>query len=379
MQEPPKRLAEAYETWLDAQRKALAVMTALEQPGTPQDWAEGYRWLTRIASLCQDWILEKEDPLFPTIFRSQNESRKLIVDNPDVNYWFVSIDREQRYRLFGRRGGAPYLGFTIGTDVFRGAPGRTGTLAQHYLSQFEVGADGRFEILLAKERPPDHRGNFMALPEGAKQVAVRETFRDRTREGPPTELGIERLGEKLAPPRAEPEVVAERLETMSRYLLVVANICAHLWRSNAANENRIVGMAGARHVSAQKDEVTTHSDTDMVYMGGRFFLEPGEALRVTLHAPPYDFVYWGLVLVNPWMESLDYRYTRTHASNGTARRDPNGDWPLVIAAEDPGPGPWTWLDAGGRQQGYMLLRWVLAGNAPPAPTCEVVKLASLHF
>ena len=66
-------------------------MTALEQPGTPQDWAEGYRWLTRMASLCQDWVLEKEDPLRPTIFRNQDEYRKLIVDNPDVNYWFVSV------------------------------------------------------------------------------------------------------------------------------------------------------------------------------------------------------------------------------------------------------------------------------------------------
>ena len=57
MPESPKVLAEAYREWLDAQRQALDVMEAFSQPGTPQDWAEGYRWLTRIASLCQDWIL----------------------------------------------------------------------------------------------------------------------------------------------------------------------------------------------------------------------------------------------------------------------------------------------------------------------------------
>jgi hypothetical protein len=129
MPTPPKALAEAYAGWLDAQQQALALMTSLEQPGTDQDWAEGYRWLTRMASLCQDWLLEKEDPLRPTIFRNQDAYRKLIVDNPDVNYWFVAVRPEHVYRLYGNRGTAPYLGFTIGTDVLRGRRG-TSTLAQ---------------------------------------------------------------------------------------------------------------------------------------------------------------------------------------------------------------------------------------------------------
>ncbi|MGH7286946.1 MAG: DUF1214 domain-containing protein [Myxococcota bacterium] len=377
MPNAPKLLAEAYETWLDAQRRALELMTSLDQPGTPQDWAEGYRWLTRIASLCQDWVLEKEDPLRPTIFRNQDEYRKLIVDNPDVNYWFASVRPEERYRLYGNRGGAPYLGFTIGTDVMRGAQGRTGTLGQHYIDQFEVEPNGDFEILAAGERPPAHVGNFMRLPEGTAQIAVRETFTDRKTQRPAA-LRIERLGEKLPAPRAQPEQIAEKLVAMSRYLLVIAHTCAMLWKSSAANTNRIVGVAGAQHVKKQANEIDTHSDTDMVYMGGRFRLEPGEALRITLHKPPYPFVYWGLVLVNPWMESYDFRHTTTHLSNGTAVPDANGDWTLVVAPEDPGRGVRNWLDAGGRREGFMLLRWVLAGDTPPQPSCELVTLASLR-
>ncbi len=377
MPNPPKLLAEAYETWLDAQRRALELMTSLEQPGTPQDWAEGYRWLTRIASLCQDWVLEKEDPLRPTIFRNQDEYRKLIVDNPDVNYWFVSVRPDERYRLYGNRGGAPYLGFTIGTDVIRGAQGRTGTLGQHYIDQFEVAPNGDFEILAAAEEPPAHGGNFMRLPAGSAQIAVRETFTDRKTQRTAM-LRIERLGERLPPPRAEPEQIAEKLAAMSRYLLVIAHTCAMLWKSSAANTNRIVGVAGAQHVRKQENEIDTHSDTDMVYMGGRFRLEPGEALRITLRRPPYPFVYWGLVLVNPWMESYDFRHATTHLSNGTAQPDANGDWTLVVAPEDPGLGVRNWLDAGGRREGFMLLRWVLAGDAPPQPRCELVTLASLR-
>jgi hypothetical protein len=375
MPTPPKVLAEAYEGWLDAQRKALELMTALEQPGTPQDWAEGYRWLTRIASLCQDWVLEKEDPLRPTIFRNQDEYRKLIVDNPDVNYWFASVRPEHTYRLFGNRGGAPYLGFTIGTDVIRGAQGPSGTLAQHYIDQFEVAPDGSFEIVVAGARPAGHAGNFMALPEGAAQIAVRETFTQRAEQRAAV-LRIERLGAPAPPPRAEPEAIAEKLRAMSRYLLVIANTCALLWKSSAANTNRLVGVAGARHVRAQQNEVNTHSDTDMVYMGGKFRLGEGEALRVVIQRPPYPFVYWGLVLVNPWMESYDFRHATTHLSSGTAVPGANGDWTLVVAPDDPGVP--NWLDAGGRREGFMLLRWVLAGDAPPQPSCALVELASLR-
>ena len=89
----PRDVHDAYRRWLAAQQEALEIMESAAQPGTQQDWAEGYRWLTRIASLCQDWILEKEDPLHPTIFRSQGEARKLMVDNPDVDYWFASLVR----------------------------------------------------------------------------------------------------------------------------------------------------------------------------------------------------------------------------------------------------------------------------------------------
>src|SRR4030095_12151011 len=131
-------------------------------------------------------------------------------------------------------------------------------------------------------------------------------------------------------PHADPDVVAEKLRAMSRYLLVIAHTCAMLWKSAAANTNRLVGVAGAQHVKKQENEVNTHSDTDMVYMGGRFALAEGQALRITMHKPPYPFVYWGLGVVNPWMESYDFRYATTHLSNGTAAPDANGDWTLVV-------------------------------------------------
>jgi hypothetical protein len=95
-----------------------------------------------------------------------------------------------------------------------------------------------------------------------------------------------------------------------------------------------------------------------------------------VHEPDTDFLYWGLTLTSPWMESFDYRYTTTALNDKTAQRSPEGSWQMVIAAEDPGPGVANWLDTGGRLEGYMLVRWCLA-DGPPHPTAELVSVADL--
>jgi hypothetical protein len=368
----PRSLHDAYRRWLAAQEQALEIMESAAQPGTEQDWAEGYRWLTRIASLCQDWILEKEDPLHPTIFRSQGEARKLMVDNPDVDYWFSSLDAQRTYRLSGSRGAAPYIGLSVGTDVFRGAVegARTGTLVQSNVDRSGGVRGGVIELFLAPDREHVPEGAaWVELPPGATQLSVRETFTDRSQQRP-SELKIELVG-SVAPPRAEPEVIAEKLDTMSRFLLFVANTCGVMWRGAAANTNRLRGAPGRKHVEAQADENRTHSDADMVYMGGKWLLADDEALEITIHPPSRPFVYWGLVIINPWMESYDYRSASTCFSNGTAQPNADGSWTLTIAPNDPGGS--NWLDTGGRREGYMLLRWVLADNVPD-PTCVLRRL-----
>src|SRR5512138_2395880 len=116
-----KIVAEAMETWIDAQRRAIELLLTSPQPGHPVDWGEGARWATRIASLAQEWVVEYADPLRPVIFHSQGPTRKLMVDNPDADYSFASLDDRETYRLTGQRGEAAAIGLTIGTDILRGA------------------------------------------------------------------------------------------------------------------------------------------------------------------------------------------------------------------------------------------------------------------
>ena len=367
----PQVLIKAFETWQSTQRQALESMLAAEQPGTPSDWAEGFRWLTRMSSLALDYVLEKGDPKFPVLFRSQDPWKKLIGDNPDVNYYFASLDPRYEYRLYGNRGEAPYVGLTFGTDILRGtAKGRTGTLAQSYLDQFEADAEGNFEITLSAT---PKQGNWIKLEPGTAHMAVRETFPDRS-QARPAVLHIERITDEKPEPLS-PEVMAELLEAASTHLMWNVRAALGVWASSANRVNAVAGSPGSTMVKAQTNEVSSHSDTDMVYMSSRWRLAPGEALVVNIQPPPHDFVYWGFVILNPWAESYDYHYTQTHLSNATAAKGSDGSWTLVIAPEDPGVP--NWLDTGGRLEGYALLRWVLAGADPPTPTCELVSIDSL--
>jgi hypothetical protein len=372
-----ERLDAAWKAWSDAQEAAIEVVRTAERvPRTDTDIAEGYRWVTRLTSLAQEWFIEKSDPLHPQLFQSQSEYRKLLVDNPDVRYGFCALDDTRSYRLVGTRGKAAYVGLTFGTPVGKGAVGgRTGTTGQAHLDEFELGANGEVDILIAPaDKMPDPRPrNSIVLEPGTAQVALRETFFDRWNDTP-SELRIE-LVDPVAPPVLGADELAANMEFAALFVQFVAATAVSMWHDSASNTNTFGGTAGSAHVQAQEDEVRSHSNPEMTYHGGRWVLGDGEALVVTVHDPPNEFLYWGLTTTTAWMESLDYRYTTTNLNNHTAKRSADGDWRLVISPRDPGVD--NWIDTQGRLEGYMIVRWVLADN-PPHPTCEIVPIDSLR-
>jgi hypothetical protein len=377
MSDVQTRLDAAWKAWVEAQEAAIeTVRTAEAVPRTDTDMAEGYRWVTRLASLAQEWFIEKSDPLHPQLFQSQSEYRKLLVDNPDTRYAFCAIDDTRSYRLTGTRGAAAYVGLTFGTPFGKGAVGgRTGTTVQAHLDQFDLGPNGEVDILIVPEgkEPSDRPKNLISVSPGTGQLAVRETFFDRVRDTP-SDLRIELVGD-AAPPILGVEELASKMEFAALFLQFVAATAVNMWHDTRGNVNHLGGTAGSEHVAAQDDEVRTHSNAEMTYHGGRWVLGQDEALVITVHNPPTDFLWWGLTTASAWMESLDYRYTTTNLNNHTAERRPDGDWRLVVSPRDPGVA--NWIDTGGRLEGYMIVRWVLA-DRPPHPTCELVPIDSLR-
>ena len=365
---PPDVLSKAFENWLATQRRALEMICSAEHAGTGPDWAEGFRTVTRMASLALESVVEKGDPAFPVLFRLQNPWRKLIGDNPDTEYYFCTIDPQYDYRLWGNKGNAPYVGLTFGTDIFRGkAPaGQTGTLAQGHLDQFDCDDDGNFELMLSATEKP---GDWIRLEPHTTHVAIRETFTDRSKARPAV-LHLERITNER-PPELQPEVLAERLDAAGTHLMWIMTAVSAVWAMSKENTNVIVGAHGREAVKAQKDH-STHSASDMYYQSGRWSLEPGQAWVVKILPPPNDYAYWGLVITNPWLESHDAFRTTTSITNETGVMNEDGSMTIVVAQEDPGVP--NWLDCGSRLEGYAILRWTLAGDQVPNPECEIVSL-----
>ena len=376
------RLNAAFDAWIKAQTAALDVVrTATGVPESEVDLAEGYRWVTRLSRLALDWIVEGSDPLHPEIFTLQDEYKKLLVDNPDTNYLFCVLDDTRSYRMVGLRGESAYLGMTFGTAFGQGqVGGRTGTQTQTNIDEFELGPNGEVDILIAPaDKMPEPRPrNSVVLEPGTAQLAFRATHFDKRSEKL-ADLRMELVpepGEVVPPPLLSVDELAPKLEFAAMFLTFVGNTALQMWRDAAVNLNSFGGQAGSAHIAAQEDEVRTHTNAEMTYHGGRFELTEDEALVITVHEPDKPFLYWGLTLTSPWMESFDYRYTTTNLNNKRAKRSDDGSWRLVIAPRDPGPDVENWLDVGGRLEGYMIVRWILADD-PPHPSAEVVKIADL--
>lgn len=376
------RLDAAFNAWTQAQTAALEVVhKATAVPESAVDLAEGYRWVTRLSRLALDWIVERSDPLHPEIFTLQDDSKKLLVDNPDTNYLFCVLDDSRSYRMVGYRGESAYLGMTFGTAFGQGqVGGRTGTQTQTHIDEFELGPNGEVDILIAPaDKMPDPRPrNSVVLEPGTAQLAIRATHFDKRHEKLAS-LRMELIPEPgvvVPPPLLSAEELAPKLEFAAMFLTFVGGTALQMWDDAAANLNTFGGQAGSAHIQAQEDEVRTHTNAEMTYHGGRFELAEDEALVVTVHEPDKPFLYWGLTLTSPWMESFDSRYTTTNLNNKNAKRSDDGSWRLVIAPRNPGPKVENWLDTGGRLEGYMLVRWILA-DGPPHPSAEVVKIADL--
>ena len=377
-----ERLNKAFNAWVSAQTAALDVVRqANGVPETEVDMAEGYRWVTRLSRLALDWIVERSDPLHPQLFTLQDKYRKLLVDNPDVHYLFCVLDDARSYRLVGSRGECAYLGMTFGTAFGQGqVGGRTGTQTQTHIDEFELGPNGEVDILIApaSAMPEPRPRNSVVLEPGTAQLAIRETHWDKRSETL-SQLRMELVpapGEVVPPPVLSVDELAPKLEFAAMFLTFVGGTALQMWHDAASNLNSFGGQAGAAHVAAQEHEVRTHTNAEMTYHGGRFKVGEDDALVVTVHEPDKPFLYWGLTLASPWMESFDYRYTTTNLNNKRATQSGDGSWRLVVAPRNPGPHVDNWLDTGGRLEGYMIVRWILA-DGPPHPTAEVMKAADL--
>ena len=345
-------LLAAWQAFCDGLKVAGAEIIA-RGGDTEIDIAEGFQYLAMLTGAGIERAQYYEVNRFPIVARPLDGYKKLGLDSSDNTYRTVSFEPGGVYRIRGWRGDSTYLGFQVNS-------GRAAVANLNH-DQMQFNTDGSFEVYLGGEQ---QGRNWLALPDDADNMYIREIFIDWQNETP-TRLWIERLDKLEAPPPLTIAAVQHRFATMGRY--VDENIAfwdGYVSRSRAANFNSF-------------PEPTTPTaeggSPDNTYSGGYCSIAPDEALLIEIDPGPARF--WNIQLGNRWFQSLDYQYRQTSLNSHQARPDSDGRYRFVVAHRDPGVA--NWLDTGGHDEGVMYFRWNQAEDPPAPPSVTRVSLADI--
>ncbi|CAM4422763.1 hypothetical protein MB901379_00776 [Mycobacterium basiliense] len=372
-------------------RDALDIADLHAPPITAQGLADGYGYLLGFVFSGIERAF-RENPEFPYFRRAIQPLDKATIDNADALYLSASIDGTTSYRVTGRFTGpkAPqylifeahtvYAGDTGGlAELMPGGRVVTGALDTAGLV---VDDGGRFEILLAPQRPSGHTGNFIATVSADKAATAgfliaRILFHDWEREVSP-ELLIVQIGKEgahpapLDPARAAQNmrrlgtIVEHQMTFWNQFYDVVLEAYGDkngdgltLMPRNALNEPALANLAMGG------GQITN------VYSGGVYDLQTDEALlvEVVVPVPP---AYMGFHLSNLWGESLDYA-NHTCSLNGF-QCEPDVDGTIRYVVADTDPGVPNWLDTAGHLGGFLTLRWTYCTPPSELPKATAVKV-----
>ena len=306
----------------------------------------------------------------PVIQRAITPAMKFGGDSPDAIYHECNVSADCSYRIRGNMAGAVYVSLSVQI----GGSEAEGVGASINSEQFDVRADGSFEIRLSRTPPADAR-NWLQVPEGALNVLVRHYFEeagnviaDASRQ---PDLEISALGDFPAPGEPTVESVTAGIDRVSRWL-----------RSRTLDESKgrtslpsWVSIVPNHFNEPEKPhEGMAYAALDIAYAMAPFHVPPGKALVMSGRFPACR--YAGVVLWSRFRQSFDYMNRRVSLNRAQTVPDSAGNYRIVLASRDPGVA--NWLDTGGRESGMMYWRFLLPEEPIAAPQCKLVDIDSLR-
>ncbi|MDE8653305.1 hypothetical protein [Novosphingobium album (ex Liu et al. 2023)] len=276
--------------------------------------------------------------------------------NADTVYKTANIKPGESYRITGRQGTAT---LAVIAQVVPGSNDRP-----HLdLSTLRLDGEGRFDVLVAPEKPAGHAGDFWQLSPQATRLMLRIVEADWSREVQPT-IAIERVGA----PMGRPRLSAADLEARLRALPKATDFIALLFVA------RVQSLADEGYVNKFKVMVPPEGAlASQFYYDGVYDLADDEALIVESPVPA-TCRYRSLILTNALYETTDW--TNNHSSLNAAQAAPDSDGKLRIIVSAKDPGVKNWLDTAGYPRGIIQGRWT-GCDSQPIPSTRKVKLKDL--
>ena len=310
-----------------------------------------------------------DDPAAPVFRQIVTSTRKSLGDNADAIYYDASVSWDYAYRVRGRTGGAVYVSFTVEAGEHDGNfPTATAGVIND--TQFDIGADGSFELFL---NGPKRERNWLALPPEAARITSRHYWeQERSPAIPPIPdlaLDIQVVDGPSAPPAPPSDAsVAAGLRRVTNY---VRSRSLEQTRPGEGDQPAFV----SREPNAFPKPVTpgTHALAafDAKYSMAPYVLGPDEALVMTGRWPAKCRCA-NVSLWNRFLQTYDYAHRQVSLNRAQTKLEPDGSYRIVIAHRDPGVP--NWLDTEGRPFGLVFWRFFLPEEEVDTPQAEVVPL-----
>ncbi len=329
---------------------------------TEQEALEGLRMILKhLAVSTQDSLnTDFRNPLFE---KGDPRNRDIGAYNPDAEYDQAQIDGRYDYKLSGQLGTVPYVSITV-----NGSGGQKQSRVVAYLDDASIrehaGSDGRFTLWLTKKEPSE-AGAWIALPDDANGVVIRQYVANRERDRL-AHFAIEAVGEPLPDvERISDEELSVRLARTSAYLLVSSTWHRTLLTQTRERPNEFVSSTGAA-IGASA------ANRENYYQMAYYELGPDEALLIDF-SPPRT-VFWNLTSATIWHESQRYLTDPVSLTSDEVEKRADGDVRFVVARRDPGYP--NWIKTFGHERGFLILRMV-GVKEHPLPVVRRVPVSEL--
>lgn len=348
----PRPLQDA---WSDLAAKLQASAASVAEVVSEDEAAEGYLHLLRLVSAGIDLQVERSDPHHPSFTVWMTPTRKFLGDNPDTIYTTAPIDGTGSYSLHVAPGNALYLGVVL----YGRSPSGWRVIGSVSDTELVAAEDGTYTVSLGPDAASS--ANELQTAPDAHWVMVREYFADR-HDKHPAQLRIERHSDDPMVPVQETGV-AERIDRLGTWVSAQIDADVFLSSMQLASPNQAPDVA---NVTFPEELVATFLPTpDIDYQGCGFELQPGQRLLVRGIAPHAR--YWGLQVMNRWLESVDGRSGWNGFELGVAPGEP---FSIMLADEDV-PGT-VCIPLQGRRSGLLAFRTLLPTGEVPRLTFEVL-------
>ena len=288
------------------------------------------------------------DPEYPMLVKMISTGREMSGPNPDCNYHWASLHGDHRYRIFGNRGSARL--FDI--QVHSASPAdmkNFKTISSLDAMGYDIPPDTDIEILLSRKQQD---GYWLELPEGPATILSRQVYSDWDSENP-ARLMIERVGAAYSPPPVSPEAFAERVQMMNAFLRSQVEIIQHV----AANYVK-GGANSLQHVPIPSEAGFSAYE----YLWGNYLCRPDEAVLVEYEMPRSR--YASINAHNLAGDGAQYHLRHVSITGDQGKADRDGVFRIVISHDDPGVK--NWLDARGRDFGFLMAKFHKPDTVPVA-------------